>query len=1025
MSNKFFEDPILNSPYDYPSLHWELDKEGIPTQQIINSRRDSRLITPIPKPKKRGGKEEQRSLELGVEKPLDDNQQYEVTYQINSIRDFVNQWRNEQSVNWNVTPETAKLLEHWRNYEFQGLKPFFCQIEAVETVIWLSEVAPKIGKKGKNILNKLLLANEEANPGLNRKALKLATGSGKTTVMAMIIAWQVINAIRYPNSKKFCKGFLIITPGITIRDRLKELQPNSLNSIFSKIEIVPNEYKRDLLQAKIVITNYHTFQKKETLNISSGGRKFIEGWRGDSINSIETESQMLHRVLGELDSLKQIFIINDEAHHCYKEKLIDDDEKNKIILKDEEKEEAKSNREAARLWISGIEAISRRFSQSNLSVIDLSATPFFLASSGYAEGTLFPWTVSDFSLMDAIECGIVKLPRVPVADNFSKEMPFYRDLWKNIKNQMPKKGRGKGLKYSPENLPTELMTAIDTLYGHYSLTFDKWETAGIVVPPCFIIVCNNTSTSKLIFDYIAGYEITDERGDKFLKKAACQLFSNFDDFERPLSRPKTILVDSKQLESGEVLDSGFREIAGSEIESFRKEILFREGSGEKVNLSDADLLREVLNTVGKVNKLGSEIRCVVSVAMLTEGWDANNVTHILGVRAFSTQLLCEQVIGRALRRLDYSLNTDSQKFDVEYADILGIPFDFTSQAVQAPVKFPSKVLHVRAISPQRDPLEINFPNVVGYRIQLSDDEVSASFGEDHILELTPKLVGPAVTSNQGIIGEGVELTLQHTKDLRKSSVILHLASHLVKTKYQDADGIPKTHLILKMKRIVREWLEKCLICKGETNIGQLAYRKIADMACERMIAAIVVSAGDSQKRLAIFDPYNYSGSTKTVSFNTSKTLRWETDSRKCHINWAICDSTWEQEFCRILDNYPKVRKWVKNQSLGFEVPYKMGGVARKYIPDFIVVVDDGRDKEDLLNIVCEVKGYRGEDAKEKKNTMDAYWVPGVNNSKKFGRWAFAEFTEVFSMENDFAMQVDQEINKVLNNILVTEINKNV
>jgi type III restriction enzyme len=358
---------------------------------------------------------------------------------------------------------------------------------------------------------------------------------------------------------------------------------------------------------------------------------------------------------------------------------------------------------------------------------------------------------------------------------------------------------------------------------------------------------------------------------------------------------------------------------------------------------------------------------------------------------------------------------------VEYADILGIPFDFTSQAVAAPVKPPPQTIQVKAISPERDGQEIRFPQVIGYRVELPDEQVKASFNEDHVLVLTPEQVGVTVTNNQGIIGESVNLTLERTKEFRKSTVMLHLAKHLVTTQYRDADQLPKTHLILQMKKVVRDWLDQCLVCKGGTNHGLLMFREMADLACERMVNAIVVSAGQEQRRLAILDPYNPSGSTRFVNFNTSKTLRWKTDSRRCQVNWAICDSTWEQEFCRVLDHHPRVRRWVKNQALGFEVPYRMGGDAHKYIPDFIVVVDDGRGDDDLLQLVCEVKGYRGEDAKVKKSAMEAFWVPAVNNTGRFGRWGFAEFREVYAMETDFSSAVADEVNQVLDQVLAVEV----
>jgi type III restriction enzyme len=367
-------------------------------------------------------------------------------------------------------------------------------------------------------------------------------------------------------------------------------------------------------------------------------------------------------------------------------------------LKGDEKKEAEKNSEAARLWISGLEIVTRKLGVTQ--IVDLSATPFFLSGSGYAEGTLFPWTMSDFSLMDAIECGIVKLPRVPVADNIpGEDMPKFRNLWEHIRTRMPKKGRGKASTLDPLSLPVELQTALEALYGHYKKTFDLWKKSGMRVPPCFIVVCNNTSTSKLVYDYISGFQRENEDGSSTLENGRLELFRNFDEHGNPLPRPNTLLIDSEQLESGEALDDNFRGMAADEIERFRREIVERTGDQRQAEgLTDQDLLREVMNTVGKHGRLGESIRCVVSVSMLTEGWDANTVTHVLGVRAFGTQLLCEQVIGRALRRESYDLN-DEGLFDVRYADVLGIPFDFTAKPVIAPPQPPRETVHVKAMRP--------------------------------------------------------------------------------------------------------------------------------------------------------------------------------------------------------------------------------------------------------------------------------------------------------------------------------------
>jgi type III restriction enzyme len=1008
MTNPFFERPILNSPYEYPARHWELGPDKQPTQRIVESRRRADFVMPIPAPKKRKGAEKQAAL-LFDERSTQE-QQYDHTAVINAVRVEVDKWRALPNPNdWRVTPETARLLQHWRHHAFSNTRPFFCQVEAAETAIWLTEVAPQLGKSAERFIEHLANANQDANPGLSRLALKLATGAGKTTVMAMLIAWQTVNAVRRPGSRRFTRGFLIVTPGLTIRDRLRVLQPNDPDSYYASRELVPSDMLDDLNKAKIVITNYHAFKLRERVELSKGGRQLLQGRTGDAPETLETEGQMLQRVMPELMGMPQLMVINDEAHHCYREKPKAAADANEDDLSGDDKKEAEANNEAARLWISGIEAVQRKIGVTR--VMDLSATPFFLRGSGYAEGTLFPWTLSDFSLMDAIECGIVKLPRVPIADNIpGGEMPMYRELWKHIGKQMPKKGRGKASGLDPHKLPTPLITALEALYGHYAKTFELWERAGINVPPCFIVVCNNTATSKLVYDYISGF-VREE--DQQFQTGRLALFQNHDEHGNWTPRPRTLLIDSEQLESGEALDDNFRGVAADEIERFRREIIERSGDPRAADtISDQDLLREVMNTVGKAGRLGESIRCVVSVSMLTEGWDTNTVTHVLGVRAFGTQLLCEQVIGRALRRQSYELNNDGL-FNVEYADVLGIPFDFNAEPVVAPPQKPRETVRVQAVRPDRDALEIRFPRVQGYRIELPEERITASFDADSTLTLTPELVGATETRNSGIIGEPVDLTLAHTADVRPSQVVYELTSHLVLHKWRDPGEAPRLHLFGQLKRIVKQWLdEDHLVCKGGTYPAQLKYKALADLACERITAGIVrAELAKARPIQAVLDPYNPTGSTRHVAFNTTKTERYATDAHLCHVNWVVLDSDWEAEFCRVAEKHPRVRAYVKNHNLGLEVPYRFQAEMRKYRPDFIVRIDDGHGKDgddsDLLNLVVEIKGYRGEDAKEKKSTMDNYWVPGVNRLGSHGRWAFAEFTDVYAMQHDFAVKLQE------------------
>jgi type III restriction enzyme len=990
----FFARPILNSPYAYPGRHWELDEDGQPTNRVVDSRRRSELITPVPKPQRRRRNPNQPGFVFDSGEGLSsEEQEYNPTPIINEIRGYVNDWRRLPNPDqWQVSPETARLLQHWRRSQWSDIRPFFCQVEAVETVIWLTEVAPKRGAAVAKFWAHLRAANEQANPELLRIALKLATGAGKTTVMAMLIAWQTVNAVRHPGSRQFSRAFLVVTPGITIKDRLRVLLPNDLDSYFYTRELVPTDMLGEIERAKVVITNYHAFRRRERVEVSKTGRALLQG-RGPELNTIETEGEMLRRAIGDLMGLKNIVVLNDEAHHCYRAKPQAEAED----LKSEDKEEAKRNNETARLWISGLETVKRKLGLA--AVYDLSATPFFLRGSGYAEGTLFPWTASDFSLMDAIECGIVKLPRVPVADNIpGGDMPKFRNLWEHIRTGMPKKGRGKSGTLDPRSLPLLLKTALDALYGHYAKTFALWQEAGTAVPPVFIVVCNNTAASKLVYDYISGYVREGGDGTETFIPGHFELFRNHDEHGNRLPRPRTLLIDSEQLESGEALDRNFRDMAADEIERFRREIVARTGdvrAGE--NISDQALLREVMNTIGKRDQLGEGVRCVVSVSMLTEGWDANTVTHILGVRAFGTQLLCEQVVGRGLRRQSYDLN-EEQLLNVEYADVLGIPFDFTARPVVAPPVKPRETIRVHAVRPDRDALEITFPRVEGYRVELPQERLTAKFDRNSVLELTPDLIGPTETRNQGIIGEPVNLTVEHLDEIRRSTILFRLTRHLL-DKFRDPGGEPKVYLFGQLKRITREWLEGgYLRCIG-TKEAQVLYPEIADRACDRIAAAITAAMVGERPVKAVLNPYNPTGSTRFVNFTTSKPTRWRTDPRRCHVNWVVCDSDWEAEFCRVVEDHPCVRAYVKNQSLGFEIPYRLGATPKRYLPDFIVRIDDGRG--DLLNLIVEIKGYRGEDAKEKATTMDAYWVPGVNNLGGYGRWAFAEFTNVYAIPAGF------------------------
>jgi len=1010
----FMENPILNSPYVPPAQHHQLsvDKNSSEWGAIKQGRRLSNLATPaVPKS---GKASKQKSGDLF--------ETSENTHAlINRIRKDVESWRNLPSPKqWSVTPTTEKLLKFWRALDpMEGIRPFFCQMEAVETAIWLYEVA-RNDKKYSYALGGVRDGNRDANPEILRLAFKLATGAGKTTVMAMLMAWQTLNAVRNPGSKLFTRSFLVIAPGITIKDRLRVLEPEGADSYYASRNIVPQDMMADMQRAKIAITNYHAFQRRNKIKLSKGNKAAIAGWRKEEIDTLETEGEMLRRAMPELVGMKQILVINDEAHHCYRENP---------ESKQKKDAEGRENNDAARLWINGIGAVQRHMgllgqpakakvtSKSIPGVIDLSATPYFLKGSGYPEGFLFPWAVSDFPLIEAIECGIVKLPRVPVLDNHPTMdgKPILGNLWEHVGKKMPKKGRkAGGGGADPADLPELVQTGLKALYDHYVQTSDRWDRAGLDVPPVFIVVCNNTASSQMVHDWIAGWEreeTAELRSD--FSQANLPMFSNFDEHDNRLSRPKTFLIDSAQFDNPDAIKPGFRKEMSNEIEQFRREF-------PNKSIDDETLLREVMNTIGQKGRLGESIRCVVSVSMLTEGWDANTVTHVFGLRAFGSQLISEQVMGRGLRRVSYDLNEDG-KFNPEYADILGIPFDFIGEPTASTISPPKKPIQIRAIR-EREDCEITFPRVVGYRTELPPTKVQADFVEDSRLTITREMVGPTETVLSGVVGETTVIR-PNERDYtfsRPSTLIMKLAGELVRAKYPNEDGSFDMRLFNRVRPVVRQWLDEYLVCADGTFAGMLEIQSLANRAIEKIHAAIERA---NQRRSeegevapivrAVIDPINRTGSTRFVGFPTTKpvvTTDMGLGAPKCQVNNIVLDSGWEKTMGMALQKHPKVISYVKNQGVGFTIPYKKGTASHEYIPDFLVRLDVGT--EEPLNLIVEVKGKRDDDAAIKAETAQTLWVPSVNADGRFGRWAYQEFMDVWMMETELESKVNEMIDKM-------------
>ncbi len=993
MSRVEIENPVLNSPYAEPMRHFRFADDGI-TDEIVPERRKSSYFVPIPSARKKGGT--QGSFETQWTQDRVEYNEF-----INRVRDRVSSWRGTNREG--ITPVTRQLLDHWLSTD-RARPMFFCQVEALETVIYMTEVAPRFGSTW--IENELRLANAEMNPELFRVALKMATGSGKTLVMAMIIAWQALNKLRYPQDARFSDAFLVVSPGITVRDRLRVLMPSDPENYYRKYEIVPSDLMEQIQQAKVVVTNFHQLQLREHEVAARLTKKIL---RGDSSVDpfCETPDQMARRVCRGLGNKKKIIVLNDEAHHCYRPK-VDIPEG----LTGDERKEAKDRNNEARVWLSGLEAINRKIGIRT--VYDLSATPFFLSGSGYKEGSLFPWVVSDFSLIDAIESGIVKVPRVPISDNSMEGATTkYRDLWLSIRDHLPKKGRKTDEVTGEPKLPVILQGALHSLYSNYEKAFQLWEQNEDArkrgrTPPVLIVVCNNTNVSKLVYDYIAGWEKQID-GQTIVQSGQLPIFRNDDGAGRWLNRPNTILVDSQQLESGSAMSDDFKKLATREIEEFKADYIARFPGRDAESLTDEDLLREVMNTVGKAGKLGEQVRCVVSVSMLTEGWDANTVTHILGVRAFGTQLLCEQVVGRALRRTSYAVN-EHGLFEPEYAEVYGVPFSFIpcngSAVDPQPGPQPTRV---RALE-DRIECEIKFPRLAGYRYDLQDGRLVVSFRDEHKLVLSTKDL-PTRTDIAPIVGESAIHTLDDLKRKRPNEIAFQLAKRILEKYFQDDDGNNKPWLFPQMLAIARRWLDECLTLKDDTFPQMLLLIEFQNAAADLIYRAVASSTTVTPTVVPIMRPYDFLGSTRGVEFTTTRPV-YSTSPDKCHISHVVADTdSWEQKMAESLESMPEVVRYVKNHNLGFTIPYTIDGEQKNYIPDFIACIDDGNGAEDLLNLIVEVTGEKRADKAIKVSTAQNLWVPAVNNHGGFGRWKFIEIEDPWNAKNVIRAALRKDTNR--------------
>ena len=994
--------PILNSPYEAPGRHFALGPNG-PTGEILPGRRPSESFIPVPVSKKKRGPKgapvEQASLDL-----FDTTgERREVNSLINDMRQRVELWRGRGYPH--VTAISRKLMQHWADPTREE-RVLFCQREAAETAIYLAEVAGRHGEP--DFRTRVDPENDLHNNGLPRIGLKMATGTGKTIVMCMLIAWQVCNKAYNKRDARFTTRFVVIAPGITIRNRLRVLFPHGDGNYYDLHGVVPNDLRDLLDDAAIVITNYHTFLPKlakEFDSVSKNTRLILTGGEDDG-RFHESDEDVVDRIMRDLSSRGkgEVIVINDEAHHCYQDKPLPTGTGASKLKKDD-----KDRNENARVWFRGVEAIAQRVGAKT--VYDLSATPFYLKGSGYNEGFIFPWVVSDFSLMDAIESGIVKVPRIPVDDDVNNtDQPTYLALWQHVGDLLPKKKGRKAESDSDWVPPPVLEGALRSLYRSYEKRFRQWEDELEALgepPPVMIVVCPNTIVSKLVYDWIGGQEIQLPDGREIIRPGHLALLSNVDG-DNWIDRPPTIIVDSAQLESGEALKGDFKEAASRELEVFKAEYRARNPGADISRLTDEDILREVLNTVGKRGKLGETIRCVVSVAMLTEGWDANTVTHILGIRAFESQLLCEQVVGRGLRRRSYAPN-EEHRFEPEYAEVYGVPFAFipTDREVLAP-KLPKPAVEVFAVEGRHD-LRIDFPILDGYRIELP--EAPVEFDHEHTTAITiDESLVATWTQAQGIVGETDEAELVIVKHARRQGIVFNVAAEVLRRHFQGHDGALKPWLFPELLRITKRWYDEKVTFAPGTEPGVLLLAEPKAWAAEAVYNA-VVQYPDARRDvlLPLYRRFDSDGSTDDVDFLTRKTV---VETKKSPVNLVVLDgahgNTWEETVAALLEANDDVHSYVKNDHLGFEIPYVHAAKSHRYIPDFLVRLKKQEHDDVDRTLIIEVSGGQKSPGPTtaKAETARNQWCTAVNNDGGWGRWGYIEISAMVGAEQRIANAIE-------------------
>jgi type III restriction enzyme len=999
------ENPILCSPYKMPDQHWLYDtRTGIPSK------------TPGRRPASYWFKTERtgsRQMALLAEEERDD------LPLVNALRDDVRRWRES---GWENASETTKtLLRHWWR-EDRMRRLFFCQVEAAETIIYLREILA-LGKKprwtpkltlddfnalsrGRNphpeewvakIAQHPKLADIPNEPNLKpipRFACKMATGSGKTVVMAMMISWAFCNRGTKPGDPRFPRRALVVCPNLTIKERLSVLRPGDPNSYYEKFDIVPSTLRPELAKGKVLVTNWHWLASEaEVQNV--GGVPILK-------LGVESAEAFARNRLGDLWDEEPLMVLNDEGHHAYRPAPVEEE----VKLTAEEK----ADREEATVWVSGLDKIN---AACGIGIcVDMSATPFYINGSGYPEGSPFPWIVSDFSLVDAIESGITKIPRLPAIDNTGRPDPKYFKLWEHITRDLKPGEKLNGGKPKPEVIFRKAEDALLTLAGEWKQKFDQVKSSAPGLdrtPPVMILVCDNTDIAKHFYRAISGEETIE-----------ADVLDDEDDDETPKKRKRK---PKPQKHYGAGL-TGFPELwnrKGAEVVLRIDSNLLAAAESEDPKATKkeaAEELRRLVSTVGKPGEAGEHIRCVVSVNMLSEGWDANNVTHILGLRAFHSQLLCEQVVGRGLRRMDYTPDPQTGLLTAEYVDIFGVPFSLIPFKGREPKDGPvpdDRPKHEVIALPERERFEIRFPIVEGYVVSLKRNLLTCDVSRVERTALDPwstptaAFIRPQVGYQVGHAsahgGFGFEMVNRQTyyDSVHPQTIEFEIAREIVRALTEAAHPgkerlrrESRSTLFPQVLCIVQNYVRERVELNGlhPSEVGLQTY-------AQRIIGLLIAAITPDDERgeaplLPRLNRYKPIGSTKSVHFKTVKPVQ---ATEASHLNFVACDTnSWEQAATfqlEVLAKHGVVSFYVRNDRLEFNIPYELYGNPQVYEPDFIVRLCNS------VSVVLEVKGKSHEDT-DAKHQAARRWVSAVNHWGILGEWDFLVCWEPQKLPEGFA-----------------------